>query len=208
MSLPTSRQAYAFLRPLRGKSSTFIIRNRAANAAASRFILGCLASTKNHATILDTSCFHGANIRELTEACRRNSCSGAFCEYLPDGSHDGDSLSTVLTADTPAIWIDDMNAVLQLLSSRGQRSGIHRLSTFYHILSYHARINNAMVLGMVYKGAFGMVPASITRRSLPKVSDLQITTELRKDEIVFRCHDLATWPLEGFRTPLYLDAIT
>jgi hypothetical protein len=208
MSLPTSRQGYAFLRPLRGKSSTFIIKNRAANAAASRFILGCLAATKNRTTIIDTSCFHGVNIRELTEGLPKEFLQQSVLEDLPDGSRDRDSLSSVLTADAPAIWIDDMNAVLQLLSSRGQRSGIHRLSTFYHLLSYHARVNNAMVLGMVYKAAFGTVPAGITRRSLPKVSDLQIATELRKDEIVFRCHELAAWPAEGFRTPLYFADIT
>jgi hypothetical protein len=208
MSIPTSRQAYAFLRPLRGRSSTFIIKNRASNTAASRFILGCLAATKNRATILDTSCFHGVNVRELTEGLPKEFVQQSVLEDLPDGSHAADSLSAVLTAETPAIWIDDMNAVLQLLSSRGQRSGIHRLSTFFHLLSYHARVNNAMVLGMVYKAAFGTLPAGITRRSLPKVSDLQIVTELKKDEIVFRCHDLAAWPVEGFSAPLYLDAIT
>lgn len=208
MSLPTSRQAYAFLRPLRGKSSTFVIKNRTANAAVSRFILGCLAATKNHATILDTSCFHGVNVRELTRGLPKEFLQQSVLQDLPDESRDGDSLGDMLTSDNPVVWIDDMNAVLQLLSSRGQRSGIHRLSTFYHILSYHARVNNATVLGMVYKAAFGTLPTGISRRSLPKVSDLQIATELRKDEIVFRCHDMTAWPVEGFRAPLYLDAIT
>lgn len=205
MSLPTFRQAYAFLGPLKGKSSTFLVRGRPANAAVSRFILECLSIAKLNIAILDTSCFFGTNMQELTDSLPKEFLQKSIIEDLPDESDEEPSLVEIIATEASVIWIDDMNAALHLLSSGGQRSGIHRLSTFYHMLSYNARINNTIVLGTVYKAAFGTTTAGIAKRSLPKLSDLQISAEVRTGEMVFRCHDITGWPTEGFVAPLYLE---
>ncbi len=208
MSLPTFRQAYAFLGPLKGKSSTFLVRGRTANAVVSRFILGCLSAAKLNIAVLDTSTFLGTNMPELTDGLPKEFLQKGVIEYLADESDEELSLAGIIATEASVIWIDDMNAVLHLLSSGGQRSGIHRLSTFYHTLSYNARTNNTIVLGTVYKPTFGTATAGIAKRSLPKLSDLQISAELRTGEVVFRCHEMAGWPAEGFVAPLYLEERT
>ena len=208
MSLPTRRQAYAFLEPLRGKSVIFLIESRKANLALSQFILCCLAVSKLRVTVLDTSCLYGVNIRKLTAALPKEFLQQGSLLHLPDNLEDEDSMTEMVAAEAFATIIDDLNAVLQLLSSQGRKFGIHRLSTFFHILSYNARINRCFVLGTVYMSDYGAFPTKSTRRSLPKVSDLQVVADVRSDEIVFQCKEVGAWPIDGFRVPIYLDPRT
>lgn len=209
MSLPTRGQAYAFLEPLRGKSAIFLVKSRNDHGAVSRFILDCLAASRIRVAVLDTSCFYGVNIRKLAGSLPRQFLQqSTLLQLSDDDMNDEDSLTDMVASDASAILMDDLNAVLHLLSSQGQKSGIHRLSTFYHILSYSARINKLLVLGFVYKGDSGALPARSTKRSLPKISDLQVTCEVRDGEIVFRCDGISGWSTDGFRIPLYFDPRT
>ena len=208
MSLPTLRQAYAFLGPLKGKSSTFLVKGRTANAIISHLILGCLSVTKLDVTVLDTSNFFGTNMPKLTGNLPKEFLQKNFIERIPDDSSEEIPLTEVIATDASVVWIDDMNAIFHLLSSRNQRSGIQLLSTFYRMLSYSARINNTVVLGTVYKTTFGTAVSGIAKRSLPELSDLQVFTDVRAGEAVFRCHEITVWPAEGFVVPLYLEERT
>jgi hypothetical protein len=208
MSLPTRRQAYAFLEPLRGKSAIFLVKSRNDHAAVSRFILDCLAASSIRVAVLDTSCFYGVNIRKLAGSLPGQFLQQSTLLQQSDDMNDEDALTDMVASDASAILMDDLNAALHLLSSQGQKSGIHRLSTFYHILSYSARINRLLVLGFVYKGDSGALPARSTKRSLPKISDLQVTCEVRDGEIVFRCDGIGGWSIDGFRIPLYFEPRT
>lgn len=201
MSLPTRRQAYALLQPLKGKSTTLIVGNRATNLAVARVVLESVAALGTPITLLDTSCFYGTNAKRLTDGLPRPLVQGTTLFYLSDEITDEKSLTKVLAAGTPALLIDDLNAVLHLLSSRGRRSGMHRLSTLYHMLSYTARLNGLLVLGTVYRSRFtGAATTRSSLRSLSQISDLQVTTELRPDgEVVFRCGQVEGWPADGFR---------
>lgn len=208
MSLPTRRQAYAFLEPLRGKSAIFLIESRKADVTLSQFILGCLAVSKLRVTVLDTSCLYGTNIGMLTASLPKEFMQQGNLLHLPDDTGDEDSLTEMVATEASAVLIDDLNAVLQLLSSRGNRFGIHRLSTFFHILSYNARMNKCFALGTVYKADYSAFPTKSSRRSLPRISDLQVAVDSRPDEIIFRCKEIDAWPVDGFRVPLYFDPRT
>jgi hypothetical protein len=152
--------------------------------------------------VLDSSNVYGVNIKALTEDLPRGFLLRSLLKTIYDDSNEVESLGETIGAESSALLIDDMNAILHLLSSHGQKSGIHILSNFYHLLSYHARINKLLVLGTVYRTSVGSVQVGITRRSLPKVSDLQITTEVKAHGVMFRCNEVAAWPTEGFRTSL------
>jgi hypothetical protein len=208
MSLPTRRQAYAFLEPLRGRSAIFPVTSRKAHVALSHFLLGCLAASRIRVTVLDTSCFYGVNIRKLAAALPKEFLQQSTLIHLSDDLKDENSLTEMVMVDASAILMDDLNAVLHLLSSQGQKSGMHRLSTFYHVISYNARVNKLLALGIVYKADSSGFPTRSTSRSLPRISDLQVMTEVRADEIVFQCDEIGSWPGDGFRAPLYFDEST
>jgi len=208
MSLPTRRQAFAFLRPLKGKSTTFIVANRNANLSASRFILTCLATLRIDAGLFDTSCCYGVNIRKLTDGLPSDFKQRSTISYITEGLTYEESLTRMLLLESPAILIDDLNAILHLLSSHNRKSGIHRLSTFYHTLSYAARLNSLLVMGMVYKTGPGSAARS-SQRSLSRISEVQVVTEARVGgDVTFRSDDVPEWPKDGFRATPYFEPKT
>jgi hypothetical protein len=211
MSVPTPRQAFAFLAPLRGKSSIFITPSRRRNFRVARFLLGCLAASRMRTVVFDTSSFYATNIRALTESLPKDFLQRSTLITPQDDRRFEDSVTDLLSTKTEAILIDDLNALHYLLSSDRQRSGIHQLFTFIRLLSYEARVENLSVFGTLYRTERGD-PAHerVTRRSLSAAADLQITTtEDGPDRISFRCSEkVAGWPDGRFSAPVYLELST
>jgi hypothetical protein len=208
MSVPTPRQAFAFLAPLRGRVSVFITPSRRRNSGVARFLLGCLAASRTHVVIFDTSSFYGANMGILTEALPRGFLQQSTLITPQDDQRLGDSIAEVLAVKTGAILIDDLNALHYLLSSDRLQSGTQRLFAFIRLLSYEARINDLFVFGTVYKAEGDSAADRTTKRSLPAAADLQVSTEVHMDRLTFRCEEIKGWPSSRFSTPLYFDPST
>src|ERR1039458_4598840 len=151
MSVPTHKQAFAFLRPLMGRASVFIVPSRSRNSSVASFLLGCLAESRTSTVIFDTSSFYGANISALTQSLPKDFLQQSTLITPPDDLPLEDSMTAALTIKTGAILIDDLNALHYLLSSGPRRSGTHRLFAFIRLLSYEARLNDLYVFGTVYK---------------------------------------------------------
>jgi hypothetical protein len=210
MSVPTSRQAFAFLSPLRGGTSVFITTSRRRNSKIAHFLLGCLAATRARTIIFDTSSFYGTNIRALTESLPKDFLQRSVLITPQDGQKLEDSIGEALTTKAEAIVIDDLNALHYLLSSDRQKSGIHRVFTLLRLLSYEARIDGLSVFGTVYKADGDSSTDRMTKRSLSAAADFQITTDDddRSDRITFRCDEVRGWPDNRFSAPLYLEPST
>jgi hypothetical protein len=208
MSVPTHKQAFAFLRPLRGRASVFTVPSRRRNSSVAGFLLGCLAESRTSTMIFDTSAFYGANITALTQSSPKDFLQQSTLITPPEDLPLEDSLTEALTIKTGAILIDDLNALHYLLSSGTRRSGTHRLFAFIRLLSYEARTNDLYVFGTVYKAEGDSGADRATKRSLSAAADLQISTEARSDHITFRCDEIRGWPNNQFSTPLYLDPST
>jgi hypothetical protein len=208
MSVPTSRQAFAFLAPLRGRTSVFITPTRRRNSRVARFLLGCLAATRTQTVVFDTSSFYGTNIRTLTESLPKAFLQQSTIITPQDDQRIEDSITEVLAMKTEAIIIDDLNAIHYLLSPDRQKSGIHRLFTLLRLLSYEARTNNLSVFGAVYKAEGNSTTERATRRSLSAAADLQIPTDEDLGRITFRCNEIGGWPNSRFSAPLYLEPST
>lgn len=193
MSVPTVKQSFAFLNPLRGKSSAFIVTNRGANATVARFTLHCLAVAKIRTIILDTSCFYAMNVRSLTHGLPNEFIDRTTIIGIPEETTPEDVITDLLTTDAKAILIDDLNALNALLSSGQSKSAIHKLFVTIRVLSYNARMDNSLVFTTVYgtQRADGN-----SRRSLAASADLQISVESRPSHISFRCNN--AWPSPSF----------
>ena len=203
MSVPTSRQAFAFLAPLKRRASVFIVPDRRGNSRVARFLLGCLAASRTHTVIFDTSSFYGANIRTLTESLPKDFLQQSTLITPKEGHVFEDSVTEIFSTKSQAVLIDDLNAVHHLLSSDRQKSGMHSLFTFIRILSYEARIGNRYVFGTLYKTEGNSMAGRATKRSLSAAADLQISTDYRFDRIAFGCNEAKTWPNNRFSAPLY-----
>ena len=208
MSVPTSRQAFVFLAPLRGRSSVFITPGRGRNASVVRFLMGCLAASRKRTAIFDTSSFFGTNIRTLTESLPREFLMQSTLVTPQGGQRVEDSMAELLAMKADAILIDDLNALHYLLSTDRQKPGIQRLFALIRLLSYESRINRTSVFGTVYKTESESAGERVTRRSLSAAADLQIFTDDRAGRITFRCDEASGWPNNRFSAPLYLEPST
>ncbi len=196
MSVPTLKQAYAFLSPLRGRSSAFLLASRRGNVAVAAFALGCLAGLKMRTVVLDTSCFYGTNIELLTEGLPKEFLErSTILTVAEDVRPEGVLTDLIAKKEAKAILIDDLNSLNALMSSGHQKSGIHELFVLIRMLSYNARINNVSVLTTVYKSQRA---DANSRRSLAAAADLQITTETDSSCVTFRCDGPDIWPNKKF----------
>jgi|SRR5208283_6095811 len=196
MSVPTPKQAYAFLSPLRGRSSAFSVANRRGNAAVAAFALGCLAGLKMRTVALDTSCFYGTNIELLTERLPKEFLERSTILTVAEDARPEVVLADLIAKnEAKAILIDDLNSLNTLMSSGHQKSSIHELFALIRMLSYNARINNVLVLTTVYKSQRA---DTNSRRSLVAAADLQIATETDSSYITFSCDSPSIWPNKKF----------
>ncbi len=203
MSVPTSRQAFAFLAPLRGKTSVFITPSRRGNSRAARFLLGCLAASRARTVIFDTSSFYGTNIHTLTRSLPRDFLQQSTLIEPQDGPRFEDALAELLSIRPRAIVIDDLNSLHYLLSSDTHRSGTHQLFNFLRLLSFDARLFNLFVFLTVYRAQGDPASEKATKRSLPAAGDLQILTDDHSGNITFRCDQANSWPSGQFSAPVY-----
>jgi hypothetical protein len=207
MSVPTPRQAFAFLAPLRRRTSVFIIPGRRRNSMVGRFLLGCLAASRMPASIFDTSSFYGANIGTLTDSLPRDFLQQSTLTMPGEDNPVEDSLADVLSVRSRAIIIDDLNALHHLLSADAQRGAIHTIFKLLGLLSYEARICNLSVFATVYKSERDSTE-KVTKRSLSAAADLQIATDDRLGRLTFRCNEIGSWPNGRFSAPLYFEPST
>lgn len=203
MSVPTSRQAFAFLAPLKKKASVFITPTRRRNLEVTRFVLGCLAASRNPRTImLDTSSFYGQNAQELTKSLPRDFLQRSVLIIPLGRKGPEDSMTDILEQKANTILIDDLNSLHYLLSTQTLRSGARALFTFLRILSFYARTNNTSVIGTVYRPERDFAERG-TKRSILAAADLQIHTEVTLDRLMFRCNEIESWPNRRFSAPVH-----
>jgi len=202
MSVPTLKQAYAFLSPLRGRSSAFLVADRKANTAITAFALGCLAALRMRTVMLDTSCFYGTNMEVLAESLPREYLERTTTLTVAEDTGLENVLTQLMTERTKAVLIDDLNSLNALMSSGYQESSIHKMFVLIRMLSYGARMNNTLILATVYRSQRA---DTNSRRSLAAATDLQITTEAQPSGITFSCDAANTWPRGKFVAPsIYL----
>jgi len=202
MSVPTPRQAFAFLAPLRGRTSVFITPSRRRSINLGRFLLGCLAASRKHVVIFDTSSLYGTNIHRITEGLPKEFLQQSSL-ITPPSQHIEEALANLFTMKTRAILIDDLNSLHHLISSDKHGSGTQRLFSLLRLLSYQARVTDLCVFWTLYRAEGDSSPEKATRRSLAAAADLEISTKVHSNRITFACNEATGWPNNQFSAPLY-----
>jgi len=196
MSIPTERQAYAFLGPLRGNSSAFLVAGKKGNMIFTTFVLACVARLRMTALMLDTSCFYTSHIERLTSKLPRAFLERSRILTISEGKTPQDVISALLTREeAKVVLIDDLNSLNALMGRGDRTSSSHELFVLIRLLSYTARIHNTPVLASVYKSHGTNLNS---RRSLAASTDLQVNTEAKPSYIAFKCDKTGVWPNKSF----------
>lgn len=192
MSVPTLKQAHAFLHPLSGRSSAFVVNSRGENRILANFALGCLSMLRMRTLILDTSCFYGTNAAALTENLPASFLDHTIILTIPEGARPEDVMtSLVATRQAKVIIIDDLNTLNSLISSEDGKSGTHKLFILIRMLSYSAKVNGLSVITTIYKTQAQEMRAS--RRSLAAASDLEISVRGGSSSVSFASKAADIW---------------
>ncbi len=199
MSLPTSRQAYAFLAPLKSKSSIFVVGSTEANLSLARFVFGCLEVMNASAHIFDIDAFYGSNAIEVTKTS-----SPGFLENIslsiPKSTASieywlVDQLAQCSEGDV--ILVHDLNTVYHSIAIGDSKSALKRLSLIMALLSFLARTKRQIALSTLYERD-RLVENRLRQHSLNKLGDLTISVKSLPTVLSFECTRGKAWKGNSF----------
>src|SRR2546428_9290646 len=117
MSLPTQREAEAFLTPLRSKSTVFLFDNRTTDRLFSRFLLSCLVRTRNEALVADINAFYSSNAQRIAP--------------------ESDALQNIsLSLPPPGFAVEPWLIDFLIGAADAAVPGLGDVTTAYHLLSF------------------------------------------------------------------------
>src|SRR5256712_12747629 len=139
MSLPTQREAEAFLTPLRSKSTVFLFDNRTTDRLFSRFLLSCLVRTRNEALVADINAFYSSNAQRI--APESDALQSISLSLPPPGFAVEPWLIDFLigAADAAVGVFDEPNTLYPLLFFHGAKGTGKRISILVVLSSFFAR---------------------------------------------------------------------
>src|SRR5712691_3341525 len=193
MSLPTQREAEAFLTPLRSRSTVFLVDNRATDLLFSRFLLGCLVRTRNEALVADINAFYGSNARRVapeSDALQNISLS------LPPPSFAVEPwiIDFLIGAvDAAVVILDDLNTLYHLLSFDGSKRAGNRMSFLMALTSFLARTRRQTIISKVDARNRPIQNSRRGARSLDRLGDLRVSVEYQANELTFTSKNGRGW---------------
>jgi hypothetical protein len=198
MSVPSYRQAKAFLAPLQRKVTIFLVEGRESHLILARFLLDCICITDKTATVLDTNTTYASNsvmlASNLGESCLEN-----ITLLIPSQGPTKSALANSIFSTYDVLIVDDLNTLYHLLSTE-DRSAIRELTAITKILSYFCRENGKTAFLTAYSAGESLKREG-GQRSLFRMGDLSVSTSV-DDSIRFRCDHGAAWPNNTFSVSL------
>jgi len=196
MSLPTQREAEAFLTPLRAKSTVFLLDNRATDLLFSRFLLSCLVRTKNEVQVADINAFYSSNAQRIAPGFDAPNIS---LSLPPPGFAVEPWLIDFLigAADAAVVVLDDLNTLYHLLSFDGSKRTGNRISFLMALTSFLARTRLQTIISKVYARNRPIQNSRRGARSLDRLGDLGVAVEYEASELTFACKNGSGWRGNG-----------
>ena len=197
MSLPTQREAEAFLTPLRAKSTVFLLDNRTTDLLFSRFLLSCLVRTRNEALVADINAFYSSNAQRI--APESDALQNISLSLPPPGFAVEPWFVDFLIGATDAavVVLDDLNTLYHLLSFDGSKRAGNRISFLMALTSFLARTRLQTIISKVYARNRPIQNSRRGARSLDRLGDLGVAVEYEASELTFACKNGSGWRGNG-----------
>ena len=199
MSVPSYRQAKAFLSPLQNKVTVFLVDGRASHLLLARFLLNCLCTTDNRSVVLDTDAMFASNSKGLASRLNEH-CLENITLWIPSLDPTKASLVNLIFSKYDVLIVDDLNTLYHLISM-GDYSAIRELTAMTRILSYFCRENGKTAFLTVYSAGESLKKV-IGQRSLFRMGDISISTRTDDTAIRFTCDHGTAWLNNTFSVSL------
>ena len=197
MSLPTQREAEAFLTPLRSRSTVFLLDNRATDLLFSRFLLSCLVRTRNEALVADINAFYSSNAQRIAPGF--DALQNINLSLPPPGFAIEPWIVDFLIggADAAVVILDDLNTLYHLLSFDGSKRAGNRISFLIALTSFLARTRLQTIISKVYSRNRPVQNGRRGARSLDRLGDLGVAVEYEANVLTFTCKKGSGWRGDG-----------
>jgi hypothetical protein len=189
-----------FLAPLEGKTSTFLMTGREANARFARTLMRSLASAGLSCIVLDLDAFYSSNA-DLIFAGLPGDTTSFLVRVPPPGSDVEAEFSDLFESERKAVVIDSLNSLYHLISMDDGSTRGRKMMFALASLSLFARTNKRLVILSMYrregvsKGGRG--------RSIANLSDITASAETKDSSLEIRTERGSAWPggLLSIRNP-------
>src|SRR2546428_12724399 len=197
MSLPTQREAEAFLTPLRSRSTVFLLNDRETDLLLTLFLLGFLERTRNEALVAAINPFSSSNAQRLAPGSV--GLQNISLSLPPPGFAVEPWIVDFLigAADPAVVILDDLNTLYHLLSFDGSKRAGNRISFLIALTSFLARTRPQTIISKVYARNRPIQNSRHGARSLDRLGDLGVAVEYEASELTFACKNGSGWRGDG-----------
>lgn len=181
----------SLLRPLFGKTTTFIVGGRQANVRFGRALMNSVAKIGRSCIVFDLDAFYSSNADLVFTGLAGDTTSFSVKVPLP-GSDTEAEFSSLFRARQEVVVIDSLNTFYHLISLEDGSSRGRKLMFALAGLSQFARTNgSAVVLSMYRREGFAK---SGKGRSISNLSDITASVDVRGDELKILAERGSAWP--------------
>ncbi|MBI3860150.1 MAG: hypothetical protein HY296_07985 [Thaumarchaeota archaeon] len=185
----------AFLRPLKGKTSTFVVDSRRTNAALAKALL----TEATPFFVLDIDALYSSSADNLLTGIPPEKLNTIVIRVPSPGSEIEPELASLFDGGSDVI-IDSLNTLNHLLSLGDRNSRGRKLSFLVAGLSYAANQSGRMFIFSMYKR---MTQTRAGRgRTLADLTDLTISVHSSNDGLRLKCERGTAWKGNSFSIPL------
>ena len=196
MSLPTQREAEAFLTPLRSRSTVFLLDSRATDLLFSRYLLGCLVRTRNGALVADINAFYSSNAQRIAPGS--DALQNISLSLPPPGfAVEPWIVDFLISAASAVVILDDLNTLYHLLSFDGSKRAGNRISFLIALTSFLARTRLQTIISKVYARNRPIQNGRRGARSLDRLGDLGVAVAYEAGGLTFTCKNGSGWRGDG-----------
>ncbi len=196
----SAHQASSFFRPLRGKTSSFIIDGRESNLSFARTAASLLALTGDGCAILDLDAFYSSNSDRIFGTLPPAAAKFALIHVPEPDSSIETEFPKLFGTGSEVIIIDSLNSLYHLLSFDDGRSRSRKLAFAVASLTYLARTDRRAVIFTMYRRERQARTGG--GRSISDLADLTISVEAHGSELSMKCERGSAWPEGSFSVPV------
>jgi len=144
-------QARAFLDPLAGRTTTFLLEGRQDNIEFAKVLVGLLDAQGSACAVFDLDALYSSN-SDVIFGSRGSQVTARSTIRVPEpGANLEEEFSALFEAEQGAIVIDSLNSLYHLISGDDGGSRSRKLAFATAGLSYFARANGRAVIVSMYR---------------------------------------------------------
>lgn len=180
------------MRPLNGKTVTFLVDDRQSNVSLMRSVSSMAARTAVGCAIFDVDAFYASSSDQILSTLPTDAAK-LTCVYVPEpGSDIETDLPWLFKTESNVFIIESLNTLYHLFSPSDVSSRSRKLAFFVVSLSHLAKTSGKAGLLVMYRRE--KIARAAGGGSISELSDATVSVKVVGSELLMKCEHGAVWP--------------